>query len=648
MKKTSKLLALLLAFVMVFGMVAPVAKAAEDKTTVILTKMALDSTEGWPKGEGKDSYDGSKIEDLSGYFGSSKVLPGIAFEITNDITGEKVENSKGTTIFYTDDKGQISVDLPDGKYTFTENKEMTKPQPDGTEVADYAAVPFTLELPMYKEDGSRFSTLQPLYVYPKNTVEMPTIDKVDSDTNGKDSGSKNIGDDVNYKVTTTIPKGVNYETFSWSDTMTEGLTFKGVVTVDGMGLVADDYKLVYDDHGFKMFLTESGLKKINDQAEGGSITLTYSATINENAKIDNKESNIIELNYGNRPDKNYTDVSTSDGTITVAKNWAGGTAPDSVEAIFDIYDSTGKFVKSVTLNAGNNWSVTETGLPQGTYTVVERQITGYRAENLVVEGNKVTFTNTNNNPNPSKIPTEPVVVVTGGKKFVKTNMDNSLKLANAEFIISRNNKGTTEYLAAKTLDETSAENIAYNKAEKEYNDAVVAMNEALAKGEISSSNTVEINSVVYTDKNSAMEAIQNLKVARDSAYTAANMVWTWVTSEESAYVFTTNDKGQWEVKGLAYGDYNFIEIKAPEGYANQKDPVAFKVAEGSYTSGGNINYSTGELGPNEDATQITNKKVTIPQTGGIGTVIFTVAGIAIMAAAAYVLVKNNKKEEETA
>ncbi|MGB4609130.1 MAG: LPXTG cell wall anchor domain-containing protein [Saccharofermentanales bacterium] len=45
-----------------------------------------------------------------------------------------------------------------------------------------------------------------------------------------------------------------------------------------------------------------------------------------------------------------------------------------------------------------------------------------------------------------------------------------------------------------------------------------------------------------------------------------------------------------------------------------------------------------------DAVRLDNKEITIPQTGGIGTVIFVVAGLAIMAFAVIAMRRNNKKD----
>ncbi|HIC3062052.1 TPA: LPXTG cell wall anchor domain-containing protein [Streptococcus pyogenes] len=40
-----------------------------------------------------------------------------------------------------------------------------------------------------------------------------------------------------------------------------------------------------------------------------------------------------------------------------------------------------------------------------------------------------------------------------------------------------------------------------------------------------------------------------------------------------------------------------------------------------------------------------NKKITIPQTGGIGTVIFTVVGLAIMTVTGLMMIRRNKNDK---
>ena len=236
------------------------------------------------------------------------------------------------------------------------------------------------------------------------------------------------------------------------------------------------------------------------------------------------------------------------------------------------------------------------------------------------EDGKVKIVNKKND-NPTPITPDPVIVRTGGKKFVKTNQDGTERLKDAEFVVL--NKAGDKYLAPLEGEIVDVNQEALVKAEAEYQNAVKEKKDA--------------------------ETIAQLKTARDEAAKTAALKWKWVDSEDDAHKFVTNDQGQWGVYGLAYGEYQYKEIKSPEGYADNKTPVAFTVSETSFNGEGNIDFidadNSAKTNTTNDATQIINKKVTIPQTGGIGTIIFTVAGISMMVAAAYILVKNNKKEE---
>ena len=124
------------------------------------------------------------------------------------------------------------------------------------------------------------------------------------------------------------------------------------------------------------------------------------------------------------------------------------------------------------------------------------------------------------------------------------------------------------------------------------------------------------------------------------------------------YLKSDND-GLFEIKGLEYSkwektelngatteithSYKLKEVKFPEGYAGNKDTeIPFTVDKNSYKTD-----ATGYPANTHDEKGnmlVKNKDLTIPPTGGIGTVIFAVAGIALMGGA-FVAIKKRSAEE---
>ena len=100
---------------------------------------------------------------------------------------------------------------------------------------------------------------------------------------------------------------------------------------------------------------------------------------------------------------------------------------------------------------------------------------------------------------------------------------------------------------------------------------------------------------------------------------------------------TTPDSGKITFKGLDAGDYQLVETEAPAGYNKLQAPQDIKI-EATYDpvtgklTGWTVNTQDGMNGTVTIEVQ-NNKGALLPETGGMGTVIFTVAGIAIIAGA---------------
>ena len=80
-------------------------------------------------------------------------------------------------------------------------------------------------------------------------------------------------------------------------------------------------------------------------------------------------------------------------------------------------------------------------------------------------------------------------------------------------------------------------------------------------------------------------------------------------------ILLSDQDGKFEIKGLAYGEYSLTETVAPAGYVKLKDTIAFTVNATSYTENQNV---------------VNNVNPSIPNTGGIGSVIFIIVGLLLM------------------
>ncbi|MFR7872902.1 SpaH/EbpB family LPXTG-anchored major pilin [Peptoniphilus grossensis] len=142
---------------------------------------------------------------------------------------------------------------------------------------------------------------------------------------------------------------------------------------------------------------------------------------------------------------------------------------------------------------------------------------------------------------------------------------------------------------------------------------------------------------------------------------------SWVKTEAEATVFTTDANGEINVGKLQFtyavvgnptdienveldkntklNQYQLVEIQAPKNYAKLDQPIDFEITPDSYKSGA-VKIEQGKAvddTTNGTHTEIKNKKLTIPQTGGIGTVLFTVVGIALMGGAVMAMKKNREE-----
>ena len=490
-----------------------------------------------------------------------------------------------------------------------------------------------------------------------------------------------LGKKIPYEVNTEIPANSKLKLAKWDDNMSAGLTYNKdlKLSIGGNAVTNTDkttyYTIKETDSGFVLTLEEEGLKLINNQAKAVTVALAYSATVNSDAIVDMPQINDVKFNYGNNPTKATEPKSTkpNEGKITVEKTWDNGSNFEDGEwADFKLINATtgrevtaddlvqgnltddefanikNEFKSTVRLSKGTTETYTWKYLDGETeYTAIEiGSQTLSDAEYTVAEDGTIKVTNhKSTNPKPLN-PTEPKVVL-GGKKFVKTNEDGTERLAGAEFYV-KNSDG--KYLVAKDEATEEANAIDVAKLSKAYKKAFDDYNAAI-KEENTTDENVSItigegeNAKTVTGKEDIEKEISDLYDAYETAVEENASAYTWEADTTNAVVLVSDEEGRFEITGLEYADgYELEEKSAPAGYAKRSDNVNFNIKKGSYsTDDVNIKYNSGDK--SDSAKQVVNLKVTIPQTGGIGSLIFIVAGLALMGVAFVAMKRRNSYEE---
>ncbi|WP_295147541.1 pilin N-terminal domain-containing protein [uncultured Peptoniphilus sp.] len=607
-------------------------------------------------------------------------------------------------------KGDYTIEEIHEKSSYYNNSKDEKE--NGKIITDSKAVPVEITLPLYNDKGVvKNAHVYPKNTEEKPEIdknfakakdgekELEVADGFDAADNGagigvgadvknyqakKATAEAEIGKKIPYEVKTVIPAKSNLAEAHWDDKMTEGLTYNKdlKVTIGGTEITpsteGENPELVQTDKGFSLRLQGDNLALLNGKDAEVTVVLTYTATVNSKAIVDIPEANDITFHYGNTPSKGNTPlpVKPKDGQVTVKKTWDNGskwvegeyakfklvdantgkdvTADDLVEptiesekAAFNTYKES--FQGTVTLSKDTTETHTWKYLNNDKqYKVIEVESkTLSDAEYTKAEDGTIEVTNhKSNNPKPLN-PTEPKVV-TGGKRFVKTNQEGKERLAGAEFYVKKTVDGADKYLVAAKKDAKKVNDAktALDNAVKAYNEGAATIAKAEDEGF-----KFTVGETEYTDKDKALEA---LKAEVDTAQEAYNKAfkenataYTWGNKDDENVVILTSDgQGRFEITGLEYGEYKLEEKTAPKGFAKLNGDIDFTVAKGSYAgSAEEFKYQvTLEEGETQNyGLQVKNKKVSIPQTGGMGTVLFTIVGISLMAGAV-VAMKRNREE----
>ena len=318
----------------VFGLAATTvatANAADNATLTVSTtdaKFADKTVNAYKMFSATVSGDGKAVsytltDEWKPFFKNSVGLTGVTDENVNDKANDYVSKLKDSTLvaFATkasnwaqtkannitaDATATVSADASNGKYTATFT---------GLGYGYYVVAVPGATLANAKSQYATLVSVHSTKVDADIKGDLPTVDKkVQVDGTGKDATDAKIGDTLTFTLTSTIPDMSAYDTytFNFKDTLSKGLTFGQVksVKVENVTLTENtDYTVTTPTASNNNTLTVAMKDfKTKQQANAGKkITVTYTATLNENAVVGGAGNvNSAKIQYSNNPSTNGT------------------------------------------------------------------------------------------------------------------------------------------------------------------------------------------------------------------------------------------------------------------------------------------------------------------------------------------------------
>lgn len=579
------------------------------------------------EGAGFTIYKVADIDDLAKYYNANpESLPSVDDYLTDgEINASKVLETKSEV--KTDNAGIAKFDnLALGFYVVVET---TTPDKVTTPVK-----PFIVSVPMTTKDGDNW--LYDVHVYPKNKT---TYGGVTLEKTGKDR-TKLEG------VTFILQKqnGSSWVNVTKNENTGDDLTLKtdkdGRITVEGLS--QGKYRFIETDRG-----TNNGY--IMDGATVYEFTVTADGKIVYDGKTEN---NIIITVKNEKPDM------TKQVKERDKDNW-------KQDADYNVGDMVPyKITIDVPSNITNLKEFTLTDTPTNLDDKeVSLQCEGsdvdLNAYSVAKEGEhgfKITFTTEN-------------MASYAGKQIVVTY--NAELLGGAVTTINANqNTAKLEYSNKILPGQDDKDNP--NRPE----------NPDIKPGK----DSIEDSAVVYTFKLQILKKAEKAdgtplqdvefdlykEVSKETinAITGAKAKNVGLDSEKywlkiNTDPLKTDENGEVSQSGLANGTYYLVETKTNKNYNLLKEPVKVELNI-VYTTTTKTEWVTDENGvktlvKNEitktefkegsdtstgthTETIINKKGFTLPITGGMGTVLFSIAGFALMAGAAFVLLKGRRKD----
>lgn len=337
----------------------------------------------------------------------------------------------------------------------------------------------------------------------------------------------------------------------------------------------------------------------------------------------------------------YVKWTTLPGGVTKAQN-----------SVFAVpYYSNGSWVKSVTIED----TKTATDTPDATKTFTTADAT----EKFAKAGEVINFTLTGSVPGSAALPAKEI-------KFVDTMTQGLEYSGNLKVYGVKADSTATELTTGFTSSNPAATDktftITFGEAQTPalysagYKTIKITYDAKLTGDAIDYTTSGNINKLTYTYKNNAGVESDPIEKTRkvvtfkfevkktdvDSAVINDEAGFTLYTNQAATTAYT-NEKINGEIKtvsgiatfnGLEPGDYYVKETTAPDGYNLNSTVFKITISNNGTVSGTDVS---------NNVLTVKDTKIIVPETGGTGTLIFTIVGIALIACAAVLFIIYKKK-----
>lgn len=332
MKLIKKIAAIMFAFMMVVSMSTNVSAEGTNNGTITINN-AVDG----------QTYTIYKLLDLESYTPDPGTDDGIYSYKPNKLWKNFLESeadSAGTKYFEINENGYATWkgDKTDSRKAEFAQKALAYAKDEAHPIAgdprkkeEGKTLTFTnLSLGYYLVDSSVGTLCSLDTTKPAATIQekngVPSVDKIITSggvvsADGK-SNSASIGDTVNFKTTITAQPGA--QNYVLHDKMTDGLTFNNTVEVKKGKSTVESSKYTLNTTGltdgcaFEIEFTQDFCDTLN---ANDTITVTYSAVLNEKAEIGNVDNNTNEtwLKYGDSKNTQHKTTTTKTFEMNVFK-----------------------------------------------------------------------------------------------------------------------------------------------------------------------------------------------------------------------------------------------------------------------------------------------------------------------------------------